>query len=140
MPQRAMAAIYQMGVRTVVQVLALVALLFGFAIIIGGGGRFAGPSFATARQLPGGYLTWGLLAMGVGGFTLFSSRDWHRRWVMLGLAADSVLFFFFTVSLALTAANDPHVPFTGIVAYGGYSALCAVSYVVGHELRRVRRQ
>jgi hypothetical protein len=91
--------------------------------------------------VPGGYLTWGILALGIGLFSVASSHHWaHRRNVMIGLLAQTVLFMFFTISLLASVIQSPEAPLTGIAIYGGYTILCAIAYAVGHELRRAERR
>lgn len=130
--------VYRMGQHFSVQALALIAVAVGVSILIGGHARFDNaPSFASAKQAPGGYLFWALLMIAVGGWTFMSALfGWHRRSVMVGLFAMCSLFTYFTYTLALAAAETRSTPWTGVAIYGGYSVLCAGAYAVGHELRK----
>lgn len=129
---------YQMGQRFSVQALALIAVAVGVSILLGGHQRFDNaPSFATAKAMPGGYLFWALAMLVSGAWTFVSTMTgWRRRGVMLGLFAQCVLFFFFTIALGFAAAQTTTTPWTGVAIYGGYCVLCAGAYAVGHELRR----
>jgi hypothetical protein len=128
---------YKWGQRYEIRALALVALAVGVAILVGGHTRFDhAPAFATARTVLGGYYTWGLLMIAVGGWTLGASLRWKRPWVMVGLLMQCVIFAFFTITLVMAAWQTPTTAWTGVAIYGGYSVLCAIAYVVGHELRR----
>lgn len=139
MPER---LAYQLGQRMEVQALGGVSVAVGLSILVGGHARFDhAPSFYVARQVPGGYLTWGLLALGIGAFTLAASHRWrHRLNVMVGLAAQTVLFMFWTISILFSDLQDQHAPYTGVAIYGGYTVLCAIAYTVGVDLERIERQ
>lgn len=133
------AVIYRQGQRFIVRTLAGISIAFGLSLLIGGQRRFAGtPTFAYAAAVPGSFRTWAVAAVLVGTFTALASFRPHIRPVMIGLLACCVLFAFFTVSIAVSAAQDPDTPLTGIAIYGGYSVLCAIAYVVGRELRAER--
>jgi hypothetical protein len=131
--------IYRQAQRFIVRVLAGISIAFGLSLLIGGTARFeSSPTFAYASAMPGSYRTWGVAALLVGAGTYAASFHWRRRPVMWGLLAQCVLFAFFTVTIAVSAVQDPITPFTGVVIYGGYSLLCSVAYVAGHELRKAR--
>lgn len=130
--------IYRQAQRFLVRSLAGISAAFGVALLLGGGRRFdaATPTFTYAAAVPGSFHTWGYAALTLGVFTFVASFHWHRRAVMWGLLGQCVLFAFFTVSIAVSAAQDPTTPYTGIVIYGGYSLICTIAYVAGHELRK----
>lgn len=134
------AVIYRRAQRFLVRVLAWIAIGFGLALLLGREARFSStPSFAYADAMPGTYTTWGTAALLIGVFTYVSSFHWHRRGVMLGLLAQCVAFAFFAITIGVSALQDRTSPFTGVVIYGGYSVICSVAYVTGHELRKVQR-
>lgn len=134
------ARIYQASQRLTIQALAVIAILVGVAILLGGPERFNhAPSLQAAAQVPGGWVTWGTLAILVGGWTLGASHRWHRQRVMWGLLAQTIFFSFWTVTIAASAVQQPTSPLTGIAVYGGYSVACSICYVAGHELRKVER-
>jgi hypothetical protein len=131
--------IYRQGQRFHVRTLAWISILFGLSLLAGGRARFdSTPTFAYAAAVPGSYRTWGAIAVAAGVFTYAASFHWHRRQVMWGLLAQCVVFAFFTVTIAVSVVQNPTTPLTGVVIYGGYSVFCAVAYVTGHELRKVR--
>lgn len=138
MPYQAAARIYQQSTRITARALASISLLVGAAILIGGPDRFNySPAFATAATVPGGWVTWGILDAVVGTWTLIASHNWHRREVMWGLLAQTVLFSFWTVTIGYASVMQPRSPFTGVAVYGGYTVACSICYVAGHELRKV---
>lgn len=140
MPERLAGTIYQQSQRLTIQALAVISLLVGVAILVGGPERFNhSAALVTASQVPGGWITWGVLAVLVGAWTLGSSHHWHRRGVMYGLLAQSIFFMFWTVTLTVSCFQQPNAPMTGIAVYGGYSVACSICFVTGHELRRVYR-
>jgi hypothetical protein len=131
------ADIYRWAWRLMIRALAWIAVLFGAALVFGGSDRFHNvASYAYATVIPGEHITWGLAAATTGAWTIGSSIRWHRRLVMGGLLAQCVIFGFFAVSIGASAAADHTAPFGGLVIYGGYSVLCSIAYVAGHELRR----
>lgn len=134
--------IYRQAQRFIVRALAGISALFGVALLVGGRARFEStPTFNYADAMPGSYRTWGVAALTVGAFTYAASVRWqHRRGVMWGLLAQCVLFAFFTVTIAVSVVQEPTGPLTGVVIYGGYSLLCSVAYVAGHELRKVGQE
>lgn len=138
MPERAAAIIYRESTRLTVRALATIAVAVGAAILVGGPERFNhSPSLAIAASSPGGWVTWGILDIFIGGWTLAASRHWHRRAVMWGLLAQTVLFSFWTVTIGVSSLHSPTAPLTGIAVYGGYSVACSICFVAGHELRKV---
>jgi uncharacterized membrane protein HdeD (DUF308 family) len=132
------AVIYRHAQRFLVRTLAGISALFGLSLLVGGQARFGTPTLTYAAAMPGSFRTWGAAALAMGVFTYAASFHWHRRAVMWGLLAQCVVFAFFTVTIAVSAVQDPTTPFTGIVIYGGYSVICTLAYGAGHELRRTR--
>jgi hypothetical protein len=131
--------IYKDAQRFLVRALALIAIGFGTALLLGGRARFeSSPTFTYASAVPGSYRTWAVAAILVGAWTFAASFHWHRRHVMWGLLAQCVVFTFFAISIFASAIQDRTTPYTGIVIYAGYSLICAIAYVAGHELRKVR--
>lgn len=132
-------AAYKTGVRLGVQTLAMIAVAVGVSLLAGGHERFDNaPAFANAKTAPGGYLFWAVLMIATGCWTLGSTvMGWRRRAVMCGLFSMCTLFTYFTIALAIAAAQTTTTPWTGVAIYGGYSVLCAGAYVIGHELRKM---
>jgi hypothetical protein len=133
MPQEK--AIYQLAVRTTVQVLSGGAVLMGALVAWGGPGRFATASLATARLVPGGAYAWAAAIAGGGIFTCAGiAARWRRPVVCAGLAWQGAWYAFLDLSLWTTALHDPTTPLIGAVVYAMLAALCAVLYAAGHEL------
>ncbi len=131
---------YQESNRAVIRALALIAFVVGLAIILGGPERFNHtPSLSVAAQFPGGWVSWGVAAMGIGAWTTVASIGWHRRGVMFGMLAQTLFFSFWTVTIGVSAFQQPTAPLTGIGVYGGYSLTCAIKFVAGRELARADR-
>jgi hypothetical protein len=127
--------VYQATVRTTIEAVAVGSIGLGAGLAFGGPARFAAPSLATARAMPGAQWTWALIIAGFGIVTLAGARaGWRRRVVMTGLAGQGLIFLFFDVSLWVTAAKDPATPLTGCVVYLMVAFVCAVLYGGGHGL------
>lgn len=127
--------IYQLTVRTSMYVLSIGAVLLGAALGWGGPSRFATPSLATARIVPGGPYTWGALIAVGGAIALVGAVSGrHRDIVMIGIAWQGSWYLFFDVALWTTAAQDPQTPLMGCFVYAMLAVICGVLYAGGHRL------
>lgn len=123
---------YKWITRGIIRTLAVGCLMLGLAMIYGGAERFSGPSFATARLVPGAVYTWGGTIALAGAVVLAGIlAHWFRRIVITGLWLMAVWFMFFVVSLGLTTLLSPQAAVTGPFAYGMLATVCVVIAVAG---------
>ena len=104
-------------VRLSTRVIGACGVLLGLVLILGGHERFQAPSFATARSVPGQYLTWGALAGAAGAAVLIASI--RRAWTALVWAQSAlgVWCLFFAGGVLIAAVRDPRAALTGFVTY-----------------------
>lgn len=129
---------YQLAVRTTVRVLAGGALLMSGLLTLGGPARFATPSLATARLVPGGVYAWAAL-IGIAGATTWTgiALGWRRPVVTTGLALLAVWAAFLDLSLWIQVIQEPTTPLTGAVVYAMLTAVSLILYSAGHELHNL---
>ncbi|GAB6901848.1 hypothetical protein [Kineosporia succinea] len=114
-------------VQGVAGVLGLGGLLLGAGLVLGGKERFGGPSFNTARALPGEQDTWGGALVVLGLIVLWATfGKAHYRTLSATLFAEGVWFMFFALSLAQAAMQIPTAAATGPFAYGMLAGSCIV--------------
>lgn len=96
----------------------------GLAMCWGGDERFGGPSFATARIIPGGASTWGLSLAIIGALVMVGSVGWQHPLLAAGsLGALSLWFGFFAYALAQATLQQENAAVTGPFAYTMLAAL-----------------
>jgi hypothetical protein len=117
------AGIYVLAFRVLSRGYGGLGLALGLAILAGGADRFGARALATAREVPGGYVTWGVLAAAFGAAVLAGSLTRARRLVALATSAMTCWHLFFAVSLGLSALQDSRAGVTGAITYTGLAGL-----------------
>lgn len=135
------AALERWLLRAVILIIGAGSTLMGVSLLLAGPGRFSSPGFATARLVPGGVYTWGVLILIAGSATLSGAGAWHPhilRWACLGMA---FWYLWFDLSLIVTSAMDPRGSVTGAVVYLMVTALCLLLWSAAGTIRdpRMRR-
>lgn len=111
---------------------ASMAIVMGLVIVVGGEGRWIGPSYKAALAVPGAPESWGMALGAVGLLTLAGSLLGSLGATRLGLYGIAVWALFFAISVAKAAYYDPHAGTTGIIAYF-YIAIQLVVLAVAHK-------
>lgn len=135
MPQ---AALERWLLRAVILIVGAGSALMGVSLLAAGARRFTSPGFATARLVPGGVYTWGVLILIAGVATLIGAGAWHPhilRWSCLGMA---FWYLWFDISLIVTSAPDPKGSVTGAVVYLMVTALCLLLWSTAGSIRDPR--
>lgn len=135
MPQ---AALERWLLRAVILIVGAGSTLMGFSLLVAGPNRFSNSGFATARLVPGGVYTWGVVILIAGIATLIGAWSWHPqllRWACLGMA---FWYLWFDLSLIVTSAMDPKGSVTGAVVYLMLTAACLLLWGAAGNIRDPR--
>lgn len=96
--------------------------LLGLVLLIGGASRFTSPAFATARAVPGGVGTWGVVAL-TGGLVMLYGSWTGRLWPLLAGVLTLILWdVFFSFTFTVAAISNSNTGLTGCVTFGGCAA------------------
>lgn len=128
--------VYVLAFRLLSRGYATLGLLLGGALVAGGPDRFSSRALATAREVPGGHLTWGVLAAALGAAMLAASTARMRRAVAAGASALACWHGFFAATLGFSAFQDPRAGITGAITYSGLAALGCVLAAAVREVGR----
>jgi hypothetical protein len=122
-------AVYVMIVRLTSRCLGIGGVGLGVAMLAGGPRRFASASLASARQVPGQQVTWGLIAFGLG-VVILAAGHWHA-WLLLQVSTSllGTWCLFFATSIAISAAHDPDSGVIGVVTYTMVFGICTIEAV-----------
>lgn len=134
MPYRRELATYRWFTQAVITVYGLGGCLLGLAILIGGPTRFSASSFATAREVPGGLVTWGVMFLLCGAITLLGAALRRVPLLRAGLLAQAFGFTFLDIALIHTAFHEPRAALTGCVIYALVASTCLATWGAAEEL------
>lgn len=113
----------QWALQAIIRTLAMVMILLGVVIILGGPKRFGGLSYSFALDIPGAPWSWGSLALIAGAALLVGTFITDNRMVALGGFACGFWCLFFAITFARAAAAYEQANTTAMVAYGGFAVL-----------------
>jgi hypothetical protein len=129
-------ATYEWYANCTVWLSAILAVILGASILIGGPRRFSSPGLAVARMAPGGYITWGCVLLTLGlVMAVGISLEWRAALIMCGFIGMAAWYGFFALTQAISAARDPSVAFTGVCTYSALATLCVLGWTCGEGLR-----
>jgi len=120
--------IAQWTVQALTRLLATFAIIQGVAIVVGGPGRWRGPSFTTALSVPGAPASWGIVLGVLGTVALLGTFTRHHTATGIAAIGIGAWSMFFATSFVITAARYEGAATTGIFTYG---QLCVASVVLG---------